>query len=135
MADTLLQKLLASVIYDLNNISEISNIFIDIFSSPRKEFKYPSLMVDIGDIADNNGYYGFYDTKFWFTIIHKGHRSDAIGYFDILLKNFNKFKGSNNPDYVVSYIAEYTGSYDEVFDLDSNEIFLSSVWRIRAIIS
>ena len=121
----------AAIISDLNSIPDISSSFVEIFSPPRREFEYPSLMIDLVRM-ERTEYYGFYDMSFLFTIFVKNKRSDGLRLLDILIKNFNRY-GSRNELYNLSYIAEYNGGYNDFFDLDSGIIGITTLWRVRVI--
>ena len=121
----------AVVISDLNSIPEIASSFEEIFCPPRREFKYPSLMIDLVRM-ERSEYYGFYDLSFLFTIFVKDKRSDGLRLLDVLIKNFNRY-GNKNELYNISYVAEFNGGYNDFFDLDSGIIGITTLWRIRAI--
>jgi len=121
----------AAIISDLNSIPDISSSFVEIFSPPRREFEYPSLMIDLVRM-ERTEYYGFYDMSFLFTIFVKDKRSDGLRLLDILIKNFNRY-GSKSEFYNLSYVAEYNGGYNDFFDLDSGIIGITTLWRVRVI--
>lgn len=121
----------AAIISDLNSIPEIASSFEEIFCPPRREFKYPSLMIDLVRM-ERSEYYGFYDLSFLFTIFVKDKRSDGLKLLDILIKNFNKY-GNKNELYNISYVAEFNGGYNDFFDLDSGIIGITTLWRVRTI--
>ena len=121
----------AAIISDLNSIPDISSSFVEIFSPPRREFEYPSLMIDLVRM-ERTEYYGFYDMSFLFTIFVKNKRSDGLRLLDILIKNFNRY-GNRSELYNLSYVAEYNGGYNDFFDLDSGIIGITTLWRVRVI--
>jgi len=121
----------AAIISDLNSIPDISSSFVEIFSPPRREFEYPSLMIDLIRM-EKTEYYGFYDMSFLFTIFVKNKRSDGLRLLDILIKNFNRY-GNKSELYNLSYVAEYNGGYNDFFDLDSGIIGITTLWRVRVI--
>jgi len=121
----------AAIISDLNSIPDIVSFFEEIFSPPRREFKYPSLMIDLIRM-ERTEYYGFYDMSFLFTIFVKDKRSDGLRLLDTLIKNFNRY-GSKSELYNLSYVAEYNGGYNDFFDLDSGIIGITTLWRVRVI--
>ncbi len=121
----------AAIISDLNSIPDISSSFVEIFSPPRREFEYPSLMIDLVRM-ERTEYYGFYDMSFLFTIFVKNKRSDGLRLLDILIKNFNRY-GNKSELYNLSYVAEYNGGYNDFFDLDSGIIGITTLWRVRVI--
>jgi len=121
----------AAIISDLNSIPDISSSFVEIFSPPRREFEYPSLMIDLVRM-ERTEYYGFYDMSFLFTIFVKDKRSDGLRLLDTLIKNFNRY-GNKSELYNLSYVAEYNGGYNDFFDLDSGIIGITTLWRVRVI--
>ena len=121
----------AAIISDLNSIPDISSSFVEIFSPPRREFEYPSLMIDLIRM-ERTEYYGFYDMSFLFTIFVKDKRSDGLRLLDTLIKNFNRY-GNKSELYNLSYVAEYNGGYNDFFDLDSGIIGITTLWRVRVI--
>jgi len=121
----------AAIISDLNSIPDISSSFVEIFSPPRREFEYPSLMIDLVRM-ERTEYYGFYDMSFLFTIFVKNKRSDGLRLLDILIKNFNRY-GNRSELYNLSYVVEYNGGYNDFFDLDSGIIGITTLWRVRVI--
>lgn len=125
-----LADITAVIISDLNSIPDIVSSFEEIFVPPRREFKYPSLMIDLIRVDKSENYYGFYDLSFFFTIFVKEKKSEGLRLLDILLKNFNRYSNKNET-YGIAYVAEFNGGYNDFFDLDSNIIGITTMWRIR----
>jgi len=122
----------AVIIADLMSIPEIASNFEEIFVPPRRDFKYPSLMLDLVRTDLVERYYGFYDLGYLFTIFVKNRKSEGLKLLDILIKNFNNF-GKTNDNYKIAYIAEYNSGYNDFFDLDSGIIAITTSWKVRAI--
>jgi len=135
MANTFLQKFVKVFIQDLNNIPDIANNFEDIFLFQRRENVYPALLVDfakVDNLVYGYNYYGSSDIDLLLTVFVKSSLSDAIGLFDLLIKNLNCYSSKNDTE-KISYVIEYTGGYNELVDVESQEISITSTWKCRVL--
>ena len=123
----------AVLISDLSSIPEIASNFEEIFVPPRREFRYPALMLDLIRVdLLNEKYYGFYDLNYLFTIFVKQRKREGLRLLDILISKFNKFS-SYNDTFKIAYVAEYNSGYNDLFDLDSGIIAITTAWKVRTI--